>query len=175
MKKINSGFSFLEILIVLIIIGIITSFVVPKIFKPSFNKIRVNFIADFSNLIDLTVLQAVFNNKVYKIIFEKNKDEDNRWKVSAKVFNDKIESEDFSDKFSDSNFEIIDFPENIELINLFIDEKDQMESITYETFFYINNNGTAQNVKINFLEYRENNKEYIFSLKINPFFARVIN
>jgi len=172
MQNKKSGISFIEILVVLLLISIMTSFVIPRMFTNRAGMTKKRFFSDFSTLIADTVFQSIITKKVHQIFFDFD-----HHQVIVKQHNPKID-----EKKKEAQFEAVPknifnskivFPEEFKVRNFFIEKNDEIKagSKTNNAWFYIMPDGTSQPVIIN-IDDDSDGQEAKFSISINPFYSQ---
>lgn len=173
MQSKQLGISFIEILIILTLISVATSFVIPRFLNNKPRSAQKKFFTEFNTLIGDTVLQAVKNKTVYQIYFDLNKH-----KIIIKKYNEKIEEDNKHLKFEivpkDIFLNEIDLPSAFSIQNFFVQGKDEFSPRIKmnDAWFYIMPDGNSQAVIININD-DSDNRETKFSITINPFYSQV--
>lgn len=172
MQNNKSGISFIEILVLLLLISIMTSFVIPRLFTNRAGMTKKRFFSDFSTLIADTVFQSIINKKVYQVFFDFD-----HHQVIVKQHNPKID-----EKKKEAQFESVPknlfnsqiyLPESFRIRNFFIEKNDEIKpgAKTNDAWFYIMADGTSQPVIIN-IDDDSDGHEVKFSISINPFYSQ---
>lgn len=177
MRGNNSGFTLLEILIVLAIIGILMAVVVPNFRNLLPGRERKLFVAKLNGLMRTAWQRALAERKIQKIAF----DFDKRliWLESA-TGAIKEGNPEFTKAKGSYIPTTLKIPKVIEVKNFIIEGFDEMGRYgagrkTTESWFYIIPDGMAQVVTINFLDTSNLNaagKPRQFGLVLNPFNAQ---
>ena len=173
LKNTNAGISFIEVLVVLLLISLFASFVVPSFFRNPKGAVQKQFFSDFSHVIADTVHQAISSKKIHQVFFDFNKHE-----IKVKVHHITTDETDKHKQFKQIPFgefeSQMEIPEQLTIQNFFINGTDEIiqNSTTHDAWFYIMPDGTSQAININILDQQEevNNK---FSISINPFYSQV--
>lgn len=167
----NQGFTLIEIVVAIAIIGLMATIVVPNLFGPTASKERKNFVAKVNGLLFLGWQQALITHKIHKATFNINQ---------KKVFLEVVESMDSANKPKTSPVKIdyqatsIEWPEQFEIKNFFIEGFDEKTRGTGQNvfFFYIMPDGLSQDVIINLFDTKDilpNGSARPVGLVLNPF------
>ncbi|MBP6892747.1 type II secretion system protein [Candidatus Babeliales bacterium] len=171
-KKNKAGISFIEILVVLLLMSLIMSFAIPKFLSSQQGRAKKQFFAEFAILIADAMYQAVISKKIHQIFWDLDQHE-----ILVKIYDQNSSEHDKHKKFKIINPDIfrnkIKFSENFLIHNFFIQGKDEMEAgVTKHTLWtYIMPDGTSQQILINIQDKHED-KNNQFSIKINPFYSQ---
>lgn len=170
----KSGFTLLEIMVVLMLIGILSSLVTPNFFRKQKGVVKKQFVAEFTTLMQNTLQQAILSKKIQQVFFDiKNHT------ITVKSHNPSLETDDKHEQFTidpDSLASPINIPTSFIFKNFIINDKDEVEygRETNNAWFYVMPDGTSQPVIINFEEYDPDTADNeLFSLTINPFYSQV--
>ncbi len=172
MQNKQPGISFIEILVILLLVSIATSLTIPRFLANKPRAAQKKFFTEFSTLITDTVFQAVMNKTVYQVYFDLNKQT-----ISIKKYNPKIENDNKHLKFDPVSKDIfkneINIPTTFSIKNFFVQDKDEFISgmKMNDAWFYIMPDGNSQAVIININE--SNDQETKFSITVNPFYSQV--
>lgn len=173
MQNKQPGISFIEILVILLLISIATSLVIPRFLSNRPGAAQKKFFTEFSTLIADTVFQAVINKTVYQVYFDLNKHN-----ITIKKYNPKIENDNKHLKFEPIPKDIfqnqINVPETFSIKNFFVQDKDEFISgmKMNDAWFYIMSDGNSQAVIININD-DSDDREAKFSITVNPFYSQV--
>ncbi len=168
MPGLKKGFTFLELIVVIAILGILATIIVPN-FRPRNPEYqRKQFIDQFNSLLQIGWQNALATGKVQKIIFNK-KNISLESETEKKSTSGESKFEPIKVRFLKTNLEV---PENFEIKNLYVGAKDEMKSLIEgkgKIWFYITPDGLAQNVILNIFENISDSIKYELSLVLNPF------
>lgn len=170
----NQGFTLIEILVAIAIIGLMATVVVPNLFGPTASRERKSYIAKVNGLLFLGWRQALITHKIHQITFDIKK---------KKVHVDVVEGMDSSDKPKTAPVKIdylqtsIEWPEQFELKNFYIEGTDEVKQnlgnkTVEEYWFYIMPDGIAQDVTINIIDTKDvlpDGSPRPVGLVLNPF------
>jgi prepilin-type N-terminal cleavage/methylation domain-containing protein len=150
----KAGFTLIEILVALLIIGIIASVGIPRLQKriPPVEQ----FMPQFNGLLQRAAQQALATGFVYQIMFQFDTTPQNV-EISPLAPKEKVEVMDTAE---------ITIPESITIKNISIN--DLLEPGTKKVWFYVTPQGIFQRVSFSLLEQTSTNtREYAVTL--NPF------
>lgn len=173
-QKINqTGISFIEVLVVLLLTSLVMSFAVPRFLSSQQGRAKKQFFQEFATLISDTMHQAVITKKIHQVFWNLTQHE-----IIVKIYDDNSEEKNKHAKFKtvapDTFHTKIKIPQSFTIHNFFIQGKDTVESgVNMQTVYtYIMPDGTSQAVLINVQDDNETNNNR-FSIKINPFYSQV--
>lgn len=166
------GFSFLEIAVVLLIIGLISAVAVPALFRKEPKQQRQLFAQKINGLLEQASSQALLTGVIQKVALDTAKKE---FIVTPEQSKEKT-SEDEAVK----TVARLPWPENLEVEQFFIQGVDEFSAKnsgkrTDEVWFYIVPDAMAQEVIINgrdSADMRSSGEQAQWSLIINPFTLR---
>lgn len=164
----KQGFSLIEIMVVIMIMGIMAAIVVPNLRQRVPGHKRKAFITELNTLMALGWQDALATQKVHRVFFD----------IDARVVSLEIEEIGPSDHeiaykpikqaYRTTSYE---WPEEIEIKNFYIDGSDELnqpERKTSSLWFYIMPEGLSQNVIIN-VEDTSQTQPIRLGLVLNPF------
>lgn len=172
----HSGFSFLEMTIVLALLALLGTFVVPNLFKNNRKNQVKAFISSLQNVVKDAALRSLIENKMHQIYFDIEHEV-----IQIRVYDPaSIESNNhkkFKKVIDVEYLTEIAFPKNFIIHNFFINGIDEVTAgnLMLDVFFYIMPDGTSQTIIINCVDQDIDGFEddIKFSLVINPFYARM--
>ena len=175
--KAKKGFTLLELMIVIVIIGIIGAITVPNLQRTTPRYERESFIARFNTLLRYGWQQALITHKVHRINVD----------IGKRLITLTVDSEE-KDKSGESTFvaikdpvedTTISIPDQLNIKQFFIEGFDMMtkfsRSKTASVWFYIIPEGMVQNVVINMTDTKDvrDNQARPVGLILNPFSAQL--
>lgn len=175
----KSGFTLIEIMVALVLIGILATFVVPNLQRSVPSYERKKFISHLNALFGLAWQNAVVSRAVHKVSFDFGKK-----KVSIAAATDAQTREGkpvFKPMQSPYLKTSLDIPDNLQIKNFFIEGFDELSryaggTATAESWFYIVPEGLTQPIIINLIDTKEllgDGKPEPVGLVLNPFTAQL--
>ncbi len=181
--KHRAGFTLLELLLAMLIIGIVGGALIPQLVQMQPNYERKQFITKLNALVRYSWQQAITTRLVHRILFDfkkrtataqvqKKPSETDQEKTPKK------EKEDFAPVKGGYISSSFTWPDSIEIKQFKIEGFDEMQRFagrkTDTLWFYIVPDGMTQVVTINFLDKEQliDGKPQQMGLVLNPFFAQ---
>lgn len=170
----SQGFTLIEILVAIALIGFMAAVVAPNLFAPTARAERTDFIAKTNALLFTGWQQALITHKIHIVTFDFNKR-----KIYLKVADmpDHIDEKKAPLVKIDYLKTIMDIPQQFEVENFFIEGTDETRGGTRDLFyFYIMPDGLAQDVTINLLDTNDTLPDGTprpVGLVLNPFSAQL--
>lgn len=170
----KSGFTLIEILVAIALVGLLATVVIPNFKNLSASKDRQTFIGQLNALTLFAWQQALITRKMHAMVFDIKK---RMIRVEATTGELK-EGKPILAPLKRAHLKTaIAVPKNIEIKNFVIEGYDEIGRAgqgaeTIETFFYIMPDGLTQRVTINFIDTKDKNsakKPRQFGLVLNPF------
>jgi Tfp pilus assembly protein FimT len=173
MQNNNAGFSILEIIIIIALIGVLGSITLPNLFVKRQGDVVKTFIKEFSILYTKAISYAIQTNSVVQVFFDIEK-KDIFLKEERKEDSVTDIHENFQE-LSGNNQGHVRVPDFLDLRGLYIQEFNEMENgkKQSQTRFYVMPNGTAQPVIMNFGYTTDSGLEKKISLQVTPFLGHV--
>lgn len=168
------GISFIEILITLLILGLITTFVIPSFYNKQRNSPKAKFIAQFTELMQKSLTQAIITQKIHQIFF----DLENKL-ITVKIHNPALKEQSEHNKFSPVPPHSFPQPMHISpalaIRNFFINGIDDVQggNDRKTIWFYIMPDGTSQSIIINIEDIETTSEQNKFAITVNPFYSQV--
>ncbi len=171
-----SGFGFLELIIVLAIMGILSTMVAPALLSLRSGNERREFVSSLQLLTRRAWQEALTNHQLYRIRF----DLEHHKVIAERATGQKERSGEevwlaLSDTYVPSTFE---WSSGQEIKDFFIDGVDNIHvrgTNIHEVYFFIFPDGTAQRIIINIFDSSEHTESAAgsrFSLVLNPLTVR---
>lgn len=171
----RSGFSLIEIMVVIALIGVLATVVVPnlRVRQPEYE--RKQFLGTLNGLLRLTAEQALTRRTLHRVYFDfKN----NKIRIEAKgTGKDQKGEQIFTVIKAPYLVSSLAWPANLSVKEFKIDGADEMAREgrrTTEVWFYIIPEGLAQDVVINLVDMqdKQRGKPKQIGLVLNPFNAQ---
>ena len=169
----KSGFTIVELMVAMAIIGLVAAFGIPRLLPPKPRQVREAFISQLNSLVGFAWQNAVTKSKVHKLEFDFD-----RKKVSIFQMGP-------TDKYGKATWEpikraytatVIRIPGQLEQKNFYIEGEDKVAKlgILKNVWFAISDGGISQEVVINFLDNKDkrDRRKRPVGLVLNPFSAQ---
>lgn len=166
------GFSFIEVIVGLLLIAVLGSFVLPNIFREHEVTQTKKFVHDFESLMYTALMTAMQEEKVVKVFFDvSNK------AISLEIQDPESTHQELKKRFlplQKASSQII-IPDWLSMQNFYIGDIDESaRGPLQQVWFYVMPTAIAQPVIINFAnEHPELAHDKKLSLVINPFLGQV--
>ncbi len=182
-KTVQSGFSFLELMIVFALLGLLGAFVVPNLFRARQGAHRKEFLSSLQRLVQDAVVRSILTDSIHQIfidlagskiqtrIYDSQSIEINRHKQFKPLVDDQYVTCIPTQGQKDLDLS------RFGIKNFFINGVEELQpgTATLDISFYIMPDGTSQAIIANMVELDENSlqPDVQFSYEINPFNARM--
>jgi type II secretory pathway pseudopilin PulG len=167
----QAGISFIEVLVVLLLVSVMMSFAIPRFLAMQKGRAKNEFFSQFAKLVTDSTHQAIINKKIHQIFWDINQHE-----IAVKIYDEKSEEKNKHKKFKTIDADVfhtnMKIPDSFKFHNFFINGNDEVQSgSTFNNAWtYIVPDGTSQPVMVNIEDESDNNK---FCITINPFYSQV--
>lgn len=172
----KKGFTLVEILVVLAIIGVIATIIVPNFRNMLPRREREAFIGKINAVMRVAWQRALIEHTVHKVVFNFKK---NEFWIEQPTGNTKLGEAEFARIKGAYLSPAGKIPSTIDVKNFIIEGVDEMTvrgaKGTDEAWFFVMPDGLTQSVTINFLDTKQLNaagKPRQFGLVLNPFNAQ---
>ncbi len=172
----RAGFSFVEIIVAILILGITLSVAVPSLLKKEPKQQRQLFVQELNRFLEQASHQGIVTGIIQKITFDTNKRE---LTVMAEKYavHDKQEKEE---QQKNEPTHRMAWPDNLDVEQFFIQGVDEFSArnsgkTTNEIWFYLIPDAMAQEVIINgrdIKDVRAGGEQKTWSFVLNPFTLR---
>ncbi len=167
----KSGLSFLELIVVILLLGIMATVLIPNLSRLRPGYQRRAFVTELNNLLMFAWRNALITKRVHRLLFD----------IKKRVVHVQVETQE---KGKEKAFYAVQtqyiktyyqWPENITIKQLFVGKEEQLQrpGIKTETvWFFVVPEGMSQEVIINALDASDSDvqgKEKQIGLVINPF------
>ncbi|HLJ30864.1 MAG TPA: prepilin-type N-terminal cleavage/methylation domain-containing protein [Candidatus Babeliales bacterium] len=170
------GFTLLELIITIAIIGLLSAIIVPNLSRTTPRYERQAFIARFNTLVQYAWQQSLVTHQIQRVTVDVGKkkitlatatgEKDNKGELIFKPIENAVEDTE------------VTIPDQIQIKQFFIEGFDMMTKFartkTATVWFYLVPEGMAQNVVINFLDTKDvrDDQPRQEALVLNPFTAQ---
>ncbi len=174
----KKGFTLIEILVAIIIIGIMAAIVIPNLAPRRASAERNAFIAKLNGLMSFAWQNALTTGLIHKVVFDIT-----HKTVSLQQATEKKSSEgDVKfDSFGGTYFATsIAWPHNLQIKNFYLEGFDEMKRSSggaKEIWFFVMPDGLTQRVTLNIIDsndVKQNGRPERISLVLNPFNAQFV-
>lgn len=163
----QSGFSLLELIVVMTIIGVMATMIIPNLRRRSPDYERKQFISRLEGMVQYAWQRAIEGRKLHRVFVNVKKRT-----VSIQVKKEKkIGKDEFVPIKSFYLRSTYQWDTNLIIKNFYIDRKDQM-ALGSEIWFFLMPDGLAQDVVLNMIDRKDTRgarQGRKFSLVLNPF------
>lgn len=172
--KSNHGFTIIEILVVLALIGVMTAVVLPNLMPSQPGQERKQFVTKLNELMRFSWQQAILTGNLQRVVV----DIPNRTVQLQEA--DKFDKQGepiFADMANSYLQTAVTWPEQLQIRNLYIEGFDEMSRSAAgasKAWFYIVPDGLTQRVTINMVDNNDLQDEKVvrMALVLNPYTAQ---
>jgi|GEM_PF-5985623 len=167
------GFSFIEIIVGILLLAVLGGLVLPNIFRKNEDKLTRTFINDFAMMLQTAVTTAMQEDKVVQVYVDVPQE-----LIMLKIQDPANRNPSIHEHFIDlekSHSKVI-LPNWLHIQNFYIQNNDEVQSgrALQKVWFYAMPDGTVQPVIINFTnEHPDLLHDKKLSIIVNPFLGHV--
>lgn len=167
------GFSYLELLIYILLFGILGTMLVPNIFERK-GSVFKKFAGDIHTLVLYGVQQAMITKKVHQIYFDMDNSQ-GLVKQHDPALHEKPLEEQFIIPDAYKKQGRITIPEGVQFSHFVIEGVDEVKSQARlnEVWFYCMPSGIVQDTKMDMIFVQDDETTTTARIIINPFFGRL--
>ena len=171
-KKVSGAFTFIEMLVVLVVIGIMATIIFPWLFKRKPETEWPAALDQFNGLVSFAKHEAVARQKVHRLLFKSNKNEPDFIVVESEERDeekpDKKVYKQVISEYIDTKYVL---PAQIKMHYFYQDSReDEFNKNKQEAYCYIIPNGLVQNCIIHITRDIDDIEEQA-TFKMQPFFG----
>jgi len=171
----RTGFSLIELIIVIALIGVMTMIVTPLLRTEDLAQERANFVNQLNSFVIGAQYNALVSGKINRVVFDFKKSQ-----VYIELQIGQVDAQG-QDQYEAVN---VDFNENIfswnsahfKIKDFFVNQKNELlDGNSDQAWYYLMPDGNAQNVIINFYDLKDSEKYHEsaeYSMVLNPFAAQ---
>ena len=171
MKK--TGFTLIELMIVLAILGLVSALVLPNFLKKSASKQRKTCIEQLNGLLHIAWQQSVTRSLPHKIVFDFEK---KSITLHQGIISDSKGEYEYKPFKATHLSTFMQLPVEIRIKHFIVDGFDEMSRFiggtTTESWFFINNHGIAQQITIVLTQQDMPGTEFIYD--VHPFTGQLV-
>ncbi|MBU4270127.1 type II secretion system GspH family protein [Candidatus Dependentiae bacterium] len=165
----QKAFTLIEIMVVMVVIGFMATIISTRFFKRKDNIKIGAVIGQFNNMLTIARQEAVFNEKMYRLLFKSEKELPDSVTIQVmeidsenknKLIPEKVYSEYLNTQYI--------LPENFKIESVYLNKDDLLADKKREAFCYISKDGLVQNILIHIVKINEDQKVK-YSFKVEPF------
>ena len=167
----RNGFTFIELMVAIVIIGIMATFIVPPFFRQAAPPIDT-FASELNNLIRTGILDAIETDRVHRIYFDFVKTRISLETATKKVADADLKSARYVAVQSVAAPTVVDLPEDdvLRVVHFYIGATEERMPLNF-IYFFIGADGTVQDVTIVLLDVET---KLTKTLMINPFSGQLV-
>lgn len=168
----RSAFTMVEMMIVLLLIGVVASYLLPRLNRRSPALEWSTILRDLDNLIFFTRQEAIANQKIYRLAFKSNKNAPDQVLIEQEMDDPEKPGKKIYQLVSSYYFATTyTFNPAIKLAAVYIGKQDMLEDQRGWGYCYVIPDGLVQEILIHLVR-KLDNEETKGSFKMNPFFGK---
>jgi prepilin-type N-terminal cleavage/methylation domain-containing protein len=168
--KSKQGFTFIELMVVILLLGIVATMIVPNLQQRLPGYKRKAFVSELNTLLSLGWQNALIAQKVIRVFFDL-KNRTVKLEVEEPGPGNTLVAKPLAQSYRKTSYE---WPETLEIRNFFIDGTDEFRSDrdVFTIWFYVVPEGLSQEIIINVLDTSQT-PNIRLGLVLNPFTAQL--
>lgn len=173
MHKNQPGISFIEILVILLLMSLMLSLSIPRFLSRKPRMEQLQFFEKFATMVSQTAHQAIITGKIHQIFFN-IKDHMIMVKQHDSQSDETSKHQQFKHIHAGLFTSSIQLPQRFIITNFFIQGFDEtrVSDTMNEAWFYVMPDGSSQRIIINFTD-DDDQHHARFCFTINPFYSQV--
>ncbi|MFH1644648.1 MAG: type II secretion system protein [bacterium] len=168
MKKIPA-FTLIEMMVVIILVGIMATIVIPRLYWRKPQTEWQNVLDDLNNMVFFARQEAVSDKKIYRLLFKSNQNEPDFIIVQEEGIDEENPTKKIYEQVRSYYFDTkYEFDESIKMVAFYSGGKEMFEENKNVGYCYVVPDGLVQDVMIRMIR-RKDEKESKVSFKMMPF------
>ena len=167
-----NGFTLLEILLVVVVIGVVSTMMLPRLFKQKPQEKWATVLDELNNLVSFARQEAISHHNTYRLHFQITKDGVYTVKVEVEgphpeKVNQKIYTVTKSYYFNPT----YNFPSSITILAIYHGREEQFNQNRQHAYCYVIPNGLVQEILMHLVR-KKDGKESKVTFQMAPFFGK---
>ena len=173
MRGRRSGFTLLEILLVMVVIGVVATMTLPRLFRKKPQAKWETVLDEVNNLVSYARQEAISNQNIYRLHFQTTRaggyrvqvevESDDPEKPTQKLYTP-TKSYYFNPQYT--------FPKSITIQAVYHGREEQLSQNRQHAYCYVIPDGLVQEILIHLVRKEEDEKESKVSFQMAPFFGK---